>query len=114
VSFSGIERHVMSVGDALRTHPGCMKHSRFHAHEMSNNITKHNRKLVVNMLCSVAMLLDGRVFFYVGGRWRGRGKRRTQTGSRPGAHSSCQRKLGVFEVTTGCKMTVDNVAVIRD
>jgi hypothetical protein len=55
----------MSVGNAIRTHPGSMKNSRFHVDEMPNSITKYNRKLVVNMLCSVAVLPDGCVFFYV-------------------------------------------------
>jgi len=47
------------------------------------------------------------LYFFLGGG--GGGERRTQTGNRPAAYSSCQRKRCVLEGTTGYKTTVDNV-----
>lgn len=44
---------------------GSMKNSRFHVDEMSNSITKYNRKLVVNILCSVALSLDWCMFLFI-------------------------------------------------
>jgi hypothetical protein len=73
-----------------------MKNSSFHVDEMSNNIT---RKLVVNMLCSVAVLLDGCVFFFFGGG-KGRGEAENTNWEQTG------RLTAAVNVNVACSRTL--------